>query len=278
MSRQHLSFEVSGVSCAATLDMAAGTTGLLIVSGGNEIRSGAHGGQAQMASYFAAKGYPVFRYDRRGAGDSEGDNNGFDTSADDIAAAINAFREYSPALTKIVAFGNCDAASALALFHGKTRVDSLVLANPWVIETAETSAEKGASQDTPTPPSAAAIRSRYWARIKNPRSLIDLFTGKIDLRKLLGGLLRAAKKEDASDLSIRIAAALAASNVPAQILIAKGDTTALAFMGAWHSKHFNDVRAKSGIAISSFDTPSHSFAGIAAKSWLIGKIEAALEN
>ncbi len=55
-----------------TLDDAPGTTGLLIVSGGNEVRAGAFAGQARLAAEIAAAGHPVFRFDRRGVGDSTG--------------------------------------------------------------------------------------------------------------------------------------------------------------------------------------------------------------
>ena len=65
----------------ATLDEAAGTTGLLIVSGGNEVRAGAHRGMALLAADLAAAGHPVFRYDRRGVGDSGGTNRGFLSAA-----------------------------------------------------------------------------------------------------------------------------------------------------------------------------------------------------
>ncbi|MCF6275714.1 MAG: hypothetical protein L3J05_08125, partial [Robiginitomaculum sp.] len=97
---------------------------------------------------------------------------------------------------------------------------------------------------SPTAPSAAAIRSRYWARLKNPRSLIDLFTGKIDLKKLGGGLTKAAAKDEISGLAVRLGNALETASLPVRILIAERDTTALAFMGAWRGKAFAKLRAR----------------------------------
>jgi pimeloyl-ACP methyl ester carboxylesterase len=94
--RHPLSFACEGATLAASLDEAAGTTGLLIVSGGNEIRSGAHRGMATLAARIADTGHPVFRFDRRGVGDSEGANGGFESSGPDIAAAIAAFRDAAP--------------------------------------------------------------------------------------------------------------------------------------------------------------------------------------
>jgi exosortase A-associated hydrolase 1 len=249
------------------LDEGTATTGLLIVSGGNEIRSGAYGGQATMAAHFAAQGYPVFRYDRRGIGDSEGTNRGFENSADDIASAVAAFRTNAPHISRIVAFGNCDAASALVLFHTQLGVDAYILANPWVIE---------ATADTPTVPTSSAVRARYWARIKNPRSMLDLLTGKIDLKKLAGGLATAARQDTPSGLALRMADALQSTDVAVHLLIASHDTTALAFMGAWHSKSFEHVRPKANITLQTIDTASHSFADARSKLWLLEKISATL--
>lgn len=260
--RRMIGFDCEGARLAGTLDEGNKPTGLLIVSGGNEIRSGAHSGQAAMAAHFASLGYPVLRFDRRGVGESEGDNSGFEASGPDIAAAVSAFRREVPTLNRTIAFGNCDAASALALFAKD--VDALVLANPWVIE--------GKSDDAPTPPSAAAVRARYWNRLKNPRSLIDLFTGKIDLRKLAGGLVRATKQDAQTGLAARIGVVLEASTVPTAILIAQRDTTAMAFMAAWKDVSFASVRARANLTLTTHDTPSHSFAEPQAKAWLLDRI------
>jgi exosortase A-associated hydrolase 1 len=268
--RRMIGFDCKGARLAGTLDEGDTTTGLLIISGGNEIRSGAYAGQAAIAQHFAAKGHPVFRYDRRGIGDSEGHNNGFETSADDIAAAVATFRAEAPHMQRLVAFGNCDAATALALFHGGLPIDALLLANPWVIET------RGGEPDAPTPPTAAAIRARYLARIKNPRSLLDLFTGKIDLRKLASGLARAAVTDAPTQLGGRLAKALEPTTLPVMILIAARDTTAMAFIGAWESAIFANVRKLPNLRLSKVDSASHSFANDASKAWLFAQISDAL--
>lgn len=268
--RQMIDFDCGGDRLVGTLDEGAAKTGLMIVSGGNEIRSGAYAGQSSLARHFADQGYPVFRYDRRGVGDSEGHNGGFESSADDLASAVSTFRAHAPQIEKLVAFGNCDAATALALFHQPLRIDSLILGNPWIIEV--TSAEP----DAPTQPSASAVRARYLARLKNPRSWFDLLTGRIDLKKLAGGLAKAAQKETPTGLAARLASALASSNVPTHILVAQRDTTALAFIGAYMDPIFNPVRARDNASLSKCDSASHSFADTVAKAWLIRAIEEAL--
>ncbi len=267
-----INFACGEAQLAGTIDAGNSSVGLLIVSGGNEIRSGAHAGQARLAAQIAAKGYSVFRYDRRGIGDSEGENGGFECSAPDIAAAINAFRHHAPHVERIVAFGNCDAATALAMFHQECGIDALLIANPWVIESATT------DSDAPTTPNASAIRARYWSRIKNPRSLIDLFTGKINIGKLAGGLMRATKKEAPSALADRLSGALCSSDIPVKILIARRDTTAMAFMGAWHDRKFSQLRERENVEMATCDTASHSFADPAAKTWLLNQLIEYLER
>lgn len=270
--RRMTGFDCEGAWCAATLDEGNATTGLLIVSGGNEIRSGAHAGQAALAEHFSDLGYPVFRYDRRGIGDSEGENGGFETSAPDIAAAVTAFRAEAPHIGRIVAFGNCDAATALALFHEGLGIDALLLANPWVIEAPVQ------ATDEPATPSAAAVRARYWARLKNPRSLLDLLTGKIDLKKLARGLKTAATADAPSPLAGQLAQALGKSTTPAKILIAERDSTALAFLSAWNSAGFAVVRSRPDVYLERIDSASHSFADAASSAWLRQQIAAALNS
>ncbi len=271
MTRSFHAIPCGEETLAATLDTASGTTALLIVSGGNEIRSGAHNGMASLAMQICEQGFPVLRYDRRGIGESSGQNDGFLSSAADIAAAARFLREKQQA-QKIVAFGNCDAATALALFGSEAGIDGYILANPWVIEP---SGE--AEPDKPTM-SSAAIRSRYWDRIKNPRTIIDLLSGKIDLKKLAKGLKQASRSDENSALSLRLGSALSGLEQHVQILLAKRDTTARAFLAAWNSADYETLRQENKISIETLDSASHSFADTDAKNWLTGKLLGALRS
>lgn len=272
-ARRPVLFACDGARLMGTLDNAKGDTGVLIVSGGNEIRCGAYAGQAHLAAVFAGQGIPVFRYDRRGVGDSEGTNDGFEASHDDIAAAVTAFRDAAPHMRRIVAFGNCDAATALALFHGGLSIDALVLANPWIIETA---AQEDTFYMAAPNPSPAAIRARYWARLKNPQSITDLLTGKIDIKKLVSGIVKAVVKSTPTVLAKQMAGALAQTDVPVRILIAKRDTTALEFVSMWFGDQYTVARVKTNITLTSVDTASHSFADTQSNAWLIDQINIAL--
>ncbi|MES2444763.1 MAG: hydrolase 1, exosortase A system-associated [Pseudomonadota bacterium] len=255
--RRLIEFPCAGDTLAATLDEASGTTGLLIVSGGNEVRIGAHRGMAMLAARVAAElGAPVFRYDRRGIGDSTGTNRGFESGIEDLAAAAATFTAEAPHVRRVIGFGNCDAATALALFHSVAGIDALLLANPWVVET----------QDALPP--AAAIRARYAERLRDPKQLLRLFRGEVNILKLAKGLskLSNSRSEEKSPLADRMAAALAASGIPVTILLAKGDNTAIAFRDAW----------KGAAGIAQCDTASHSFAGAEDKQWLFERVREAL--
>lgn len=264
--RRRLSFSCHGATLAASLDEAAGTTGLLIVSGGNEILSGAHRGMATLAARIAAAGHPVFRFDRRGIGDSEGVNGGFESSGPDIDAAVAAFRDAVPQLKRIIAFGNCDAASAL-LLHQPLAVDALILANPWTYDS-----DSGDTEDEPALPPAAAIKARYLARLKEPKTLFRLFKGEVDFRKFLRGLsaMKASAVPAAPDsLAARIGGAIAKLGTPATILLATGDRTAQAFAE-------NCPAALGRVPVERLASPSHSFAGDDAE-WLAERILVALQ-
>ena len=226
MTRLSHTFACGSLTLAGTLDTAPGSTGLLIVTGGNEVRSGAFSGQAALAARIAAAGFPVFRFDRRGIGDSEGENRGFRHSAKDLSAAIDAFRGMVPHMTRVVAFGNCDAASALMLAKG-AGLDGLVLSNPWTIEQ-----DDGAPADDTPPP--AAVRARYLEKLKNPREVMRLLGGGVNLAKLARGVIHALRPPPPpSSLAQDMAAGLAEFGGPALILLATADRTAQVFEAAW---------------------------------------------
>jgi exosortase A-associated hydrolase 1 len=258
MSRISGTFACNGALLSGTLDAAPGTTGLLIVSGGNEIRSGAFGGQADMAARIAAAGFPVFRFDRRGVGDSEGENRGFRHCAEDIAAALAAFRAMAPEVTRIIAFGNCDAASALMLAGG-AGCDGLVLSNPWTIEDSEP------GESTPPPD---AVRARYLEKLKNPREIMRLVSGGVNLSKLARGVIHALKPPPPpSSLAQDMAAGLAGFTGDVRILLATADRTAQVFEAAWE---------KSDPRIRRCEGAGHAYVEPEHRSWLEAELLEAL--
>ena len=260
MTRQPKFFACEGAQLAATLDNAPGTAGLLIVTGGNELRAGAWNGQALLAARLAAAGYPVFRFDRRGVGDSEGENASFRGSAADIAAAMAAFRAACPQLTRVVAHGNCDGASALVLAAG-SGADALVLSNPWTFD-----AEEAPAEAMP----ASAVRSRYLAKLKNPREIWRLLSGGVNLAKLARGLRAAAASAPApTGLVAEMRAGLDQFAGPVRILLADNDRTAQAFLAHWDAADPRLARCPGA---------SHSFVEAHARDWLFEQLSAALSD
>ncbi len=260
MSRLSHTFGCGSLTLAGTLDTAPGTTGLLIVSGGNEIRSGAFSGQADLAARIARAGHPVFRFDRRGVGDSEGENRSFRHSAKDIAAALGAFRAMAPQAARVVAFGNCDAASALMLAGG-AGCDALALSNPWTIE----EDERAAAGATPPP---AAIRARYREKLGNPREIARLLGGGVNLSKLARGVIHALRPPPPpSSLAGNMHAGLTAFGGPVRILIATADRTAQVFETAWDR---NDPR------IRRCEGAGHAYVEPAHRDWLEAQLLAML--
>lgn len=273
MSRRHFTFTCQGAMLAGSLDTADATTGLLIVSGGNELRSGPWGSQAQLAARIAGAGFPVMRFDRRGVGDSAGENGSFTSSAPDIAAALRAFRAHVPTLKRIVAFGNCDAASALMLAGG-AGIDALVLANPWTFDPqadlpaaaqTETAAEP---EPTPMPPSV--LRLHYLKRLTDPRAVWRLLTGKVEVGKLAASLAEAVKPDaPPSSLTQQMAAGIASYAGPVHLLVAARDRTGQAFMASWD---------KSDPRLRTCPDATHSFVEPQARIWLQGQILGALRS
>lgn len=262
MSRLQFEFGCRGLKLAGSLDTAPGVTGLLLVNGGNEIRSGAFSGQSQLAARISKKGFPVFRFDRRGTGDSEGENRGFRKSAGDIAAALEAFRAMAPQVDRVLAFGNCDAASALMLMQGEG-FDGLILSNPWTFEDDDEGHEE--PQHSPD-----AIRSRYAEKLKNPREIMRLIRGGVDMGKLARGVMSSLRPAPPpSSLTEDMRAGLKDFGGHVHILLAEADRTAQAFASAWDENDPRMVRCKG--AGHAYVEPEH-------REWLEKQILAALRS
>ncbi|KWV93085.1 hydrolase 1, exosortase A system-associated [Erythrobacter sp. YT30] len=267
MTRLALDFGCGSLKCAGSLDTAPGTTGLLIVSGGNEIRSGAFSGQAKLAAKVAKAGFPVFRFDRRGVGDSEGENRGFRSSEGDIKAASHAFRAIAPQVERVFAFGNCDAASALMLMSGQG-FDGLILSNPWILDE-----DAGDNDDAMPPPSA--IRARYSEKLKNPSEIGRLLRGGVDLKKLARGLVKSVgNTPPSSTLGGEMRDGLAEFEGAVRILLAGADRTAQAFEDSWDA---GDPRFAHH-QITKCDGAGHAYVAPPHQDWLLRQVLAALRS
>ncbi len=267
MIRQHLTFACEGAMLVGTIDKPEGgvlgaTTGLFIVSGGNETRAGAWNGQARLAARLAGAGHAVLRFDRRGVGDSEGENREFRNSAPDIGAAIEAFRTACPGLARIVGMGNCDAASALML-GGGFGLDALVLSNPWTIDAQESDEEA----------QAQVLRDHYRRRLADPAAIRRLLRGQVPIRALARSLVAMARPASApagpEGLAAEIAAGIADYTGDIRFLLAGRDRTALTFAAKWDKR---DAR------IRTCPDATHSYVEPEAFAWLEAQVLEVLEG
>ena len=256
--RRLLTFACAGETLAASLDDAGGATGVLMAIGGSQTRIGSHRMYERLAKALADKGFPGFRYDRRGVGDSGGADPGFRGSGPDIASAAAAFRAEAPALRRMIGFGLCDGATALALFGAQAGLDGLILVNPWLVEV-----EEG---DTPPP---AAIRRHYREQLTSREGWRKLLTGSVDWRKLLRGARKASRASGQASLAVETAAALRASGLPAWLILAEGDATAAAAEAELKASAFEGL--VSGREV--LPTDSHTFARPGDEAALLHAVE-----
>ena len=245
-----MTFECAGRTLGATLDVpkgeAAGRIGVLMVSGGTQTRVGSHRMFERLAHALAAAGYPCFRFDRRGVGDSEGPDPGFRDSAADLKDAAAAFRAQCDGVERVAGFGLCDGASALALFGGVCGLDALMLANPWLIETDEDA------------PAAPALRQHYRERLLSREGWRRLLTGRISYAKALRGLFRMAAPSEPSELAGKVASALA-QGPSATLILARSDATGATAEALWNSRSFAPARARNPEPLF-VPSDSHTFA------------------
>jgi exosortase A-associated hydrolase 1 len=264
LMRRLLSFDCEGAALGASLDSTPGSTGLLFVTGGTQTRIGSHRMYERLAGALARAGWPCFRYDRRGVGDSEGEDPDFKASGPDLAAAAAAFRREQPGLKRLLGFGLCDGASTLALHGGAAELDGYILVNPWFVE-----AEAGQ-------PPAAAIKSRYKDQLLSLNGWKRLISGSISYRKALKGLGKIVASRP-SGLSGEIAAAMGKTRIPAQLVLASGDATAIAAQAEWASPAFKTLRRANPAPVK-IDSDSHTFSRPGDEAALLEAVTEALER
>lgn len=260
--RRLIAFPCGDATLAGSLDEAAGSIGLLLAMGGSQTRIGSHRMYERLAKALADKGYPCFRYDRRGVGDSTGEDPGFRGSGPDLKAAAVAFRKEAPALQRLIGFGLCDGATALALYGDEAGLDGIILANPWLVEV-----EEGA-------PAPAAVRAHYRKRLFSWAGWKALLTGAVNFRKLGRGIRKLFSRRKPESLSNDVAQALLRHRLPAEMILCTGDNTAIAAdaeVRAWSYRGL--IRATQVI-----ETDSHTFARPGDDAMLLTMVETALQE
>lgn len=231
---------------SGSIDEGAGSVGLLCVTGGSQVRTGAHRMLHRIARDLSGRGVPVFRFDRRGVGDSDGADPGYRDSGADLIAAAQAFRREAPGVRTLVGFGLCDGATALALRGRQAGVDALVLANPWLVET------------KPDELAPAATRAHYRGRFLSRDAWSNVFRGRVDILGAARSLLGAATaKEVEADLASEVARDLKPYAGRLLLILSEGDGTAIAARACWNADAFAHVRGETVVTLPS---NSHTFA------------------
>ena len=242
--RRLLTFTCEGAELGATLDAGAGETGLVLVTGGSQTRVGSHRMYERLAIALAMRGITCLRFDRRGVGDSAGEDPGFRGSGPDLAAAAALLRAECPTLQHVHGFGLCDGATAIALFGDQAGLDGLILVNPWLVE-----AEAGE-------PAPAAIRHHYRQQLSSLAGWKKILSGAVDYRKLFRGIMKISGHQPISSLARETADSLSRHRLSVQLILATGDATAIAAENELESPHLrrlaNDPQR--------IDTDSHTFA------------------
>lgn len=228
MTERCVCFPCAGETLVGLLHAAAdprGDLGVLVIVGGPQYRVGSHRQFVLMARALARAGFPVFRFDYRGMGDSGGERLDFRGAAADIHAAMDAFCGELPGLRRVVVFGLCDAASA-ALMHAvnDARVCGLAIANPWV------RSEAGAAK--------AIVRHYYGRRLLQRSFWTKVVSGEfrpvVALQGFLGLLRGAASKEEVGESEPTtfvegMRAGFAQFEGPVLLLLSERDLTAREF-------------------------------------------------
>jgi len=258
--RRLIGFACAGAELAASLDGSGGATGLILVTGGSQTRIGSHRMYERLAKDLAEKGFLCFRFDRRGVGDSAGEDPGFRGSGPDIAAAAAAFRAAAPGMERVFGLALCDGATALALFGRAAGLDGLILVNPWLVE----------AQAGEPPP--AAIRAHYRRRLLSAEGWKKILSGAVDWRKLLKGVRRISARQEGAPLAREAAAGLKAGGLRAWLILAKDDATATAAEAELKAPAFAGLIE----GRETIDSDSHTFARAGDEAALAAAVERAL--
>lgn len=263
-SETPLLFSVAGeplVGIAALPEIAC-DCGVVLVVGGPQYRVGSHRQFLLLSRRLAEAGYPVFRFDYRGMGDSAGEMRNFESVSDDIQAAVDAFVRACPQVKRVVLWGLCDAASAILLAlqnRPDERVVGTVLLNPWV------RSEASLAQ--------THIKHYYGQRLMQPEFWRKLLSGKLGIFSSLREFLRNAAKarggqasgsEQAVSFQNRMAAGLRQFSGQTLFILSGQDYTAREFIDyASADKGWEGMLASPGVTRCDIPDADHTFSSAA---------------
>lgn len=152
------------------------STIIIIVTGGPQVRTGAHRLYVQLSRFLCEHNWPSLRFDYEGMGDSEGDFVGFQYAEPSISAAMNFLQNKFKSKLNFIIWSLCDGATVAALYaamHPEC-ISGLILCNPLVIT------EQGLARST--------ILHYYSKRFFNKEFLQKLVRFELDLNSTVKSL------------------------------------------------------------------------------------------
>ncbi|MDB5816050.1 MAG: hypothetical protein JWN23_3167 [Rhodocyclales bacterium] len=207
--------------------------GVIMLTGGMQIRAGSHRQYLSLARTLAAEGHAVLRLDFPGFGDSPGTPRHYADNADVIAAAIAELQSRKLGLRGFVLWGLCDGASAAALHAcADERVMSVLMVNPWLDDIGE----------------HVGLSGYYHRRLTTPQFWCSLLRGEVGVMSGVAGFVRhlwhrlfasveeggqttAAQNSSESDASVRdIWSALEGLSGRVTVVTGDADRTGQAFL------------------------------------------------
>ena len=239
-------------------------TGVLIVVGGRQYRVGAHRQFVLLARELAKAGIPVFRFDMRGMGDSDGSPQHFLTNSEDIKAAMNEFKRHSPNIRNVVVWGLCDGATASIMsLDALEHVSGVMMVNPWV------TTRLGAAK--------VQIKHYYYRRVFNTAFWKKLFGGKLDFASSLNSLSETTslvfwsmlgRNEQSAELPALVLDAIEQFEGPVRIVISNSDLTAAEFYEYFNQRYSKSTSLSDSVEIIHTDS-DHTFSGIGQHDHLV---------
>ena len=245
--------------------------GVVIVAGAPQYRVGAHRLFVTIARHLAHHGWPVFRFDRRGFGDSPSKNTDFEHTRPDIHAAIDTLMKAQPHLDGVVLLGLCDGASA-ALLYGldDPRIKGHILLNPWARRSDSHArvllkSHYGRQLGAPT---------RWWSLLRAPEQLVSALTGFV---RVIGKAL-APPDRSKPDFVDKMTAALKSPGPPRLVVLSSEDFTADEFDNAMRQTTTWRALAHNQVSMKRVKGADHTFTKKAHLVELMTKIEQWLEK
>jgi len=227
-------------------------TGVLMLVGGRQYRAGSHRQFVTLARRLASAGFPSLRFDYRGLGDSSGERRLFDQVDDDIAAALDAWRQANTGLRRFVLCGLCDGATAGVLYCGRrldARVAGWCLISPWM------RSDEGLAR--------VRVRHYYTGRLVDATFWTKLLSGRLGFMQAMREFQQSWRvaRSGESEGGFQYQVLMSLRNFPGPMLwlTAGNDLTAKEFQDALQRPAGKDLARRADVESHEIPDADHTF-------------------